>query len=208
MHLLVTAGPTREPLDAVRYLSNRSSGTLGIAIANAAADAGHDATLLLGPVSQPLNLHKKVTLLRFETVSELQTLLQEHFPSADALVMAAAVGDYRLAEPMPGKAERNKGDLTLKLTATPDLVSEVAKTKRDGQKVIAFALEERDQLEARARSKMQRKGVDAIVANPLETMDADDIEARFISVDGAIQRLASMSKADFATWLVRRLEAM
>ncbi len=204
MRVLITAGPTREPLDAVRYLSNRSSGTLGLALAHAAADAGHDTTLLLGPVQQPANLPDAVHRHGFETVDELRSLLAEQFLRHDVLIMAAAVGDYRLEGTLPPKAER-KDTLTLTLTATPDLVAGVASTKRKDQAVIAFALEDRDQLEQRAVEKLKRKHVDAIVANPLTTMDAGDIDAVLFTADGQREQPGRMSKTDFATWLIALL---
>lgn len=204
MHVLTTAGPTREPLDAVRFLSNRSSGTLGTAVANAAARAGHTATLLLGPVTRVVDPHPAVTLVRFETTDDLRYALEKHFPAADVLIMAAAVGDYALAGPLPGKTER-KDDLTLKLTATPDLVAGVAQTKRPDQTVIAFALEEDARLEPRAAAKMKRKGVDAIVANPLSTMNAADIDAVLLTAAGRREQPGPMPKPDFAAWLIDQL---
>ncbi|MEM1444773.1 MAG: phosphopantothenoylcysteine decarboxylase [Planctomycetota bacterium] len=206
--VLITAGPTREPIDAVRYLSNRSSGALGVALANAAAQAGHDVTLLLGPVDSAVaeRVDGTVTVERFETTAELQALLRDHFPHCALLIMAAAVADYRLAESetQDGKRER-RGDWTLRFEATPDLVAGCASNKRDGQRVVAFALEHPVQLEARATQKMQRKGVDAIVANPLETMDAEAIDAVLLTADGQREVPGAMSKLAFAAWIIERL---
>ena len=211
MNLLITAGPTREPIDDVRFISNRSSGQMGLALAQAAADAGHDVTLLLGPVMLPAALGDDVQIARFTTTAQLQALLTERFPACDTLVMAAAVADYRLAQPMTGKAKRGDG-LRLELEPTPDLVAQVAKTKRADQQVIAFALEEAAVLEERAAEKMQRKGVDAIVANPLSTMDAQRVAAVLLTADGQRHEPPStagsgadgpgQSKDAFARWLV------
>ncbi len=222
--LLITAGPTREPLDAVRYLSNRSSGTLGLALAHAAASAGHPTTLLLGPVmssvGQASNLSTgetpvptdasapPFTIHRFETVDDLQRKLEQLFPDHDALIMAAAVGDYRLdptkAPQKQGKTERKK-ELTLHLVGTPDVVAGIAQHKREDQTVIAFALEDPAQLEARAAEKMKRKGVDAIVANPLTTMDAADIDPVLLTADGHREAPGPMPKPAFAAWLINQL---
>lgn len=218
MHLLITAGPTREPIDEVRFISNRSSGRLGLALAQEAATAGHDVTLLLGPGPRAEDepAHPRCRTIRFETTADLQSLLHEQFRGCDVLVMAAAVADYRPRRAL-GKIARRKGQpLTLSLEPTPDLVAEIAATKRDdlaaiqkgGQKIIAFALEEATQLEQRAASKMQRKGVDAIVANPLGTMESPTIAPVLLTADG--RRLtppgANLSKADFAAWLLARID--
>lgn len=209
--LLITAGPTREPIDDVRFISNRSSGQMGLALARAAADAGHAVTLLLGPVMLPTALGDDVQIVRFTTTDDLQTLLAEHFPACDTLVMAAAVADYRLASPRTGKAPRSQG-MRLTLEPTPDLVAHVAATKRPDQRVIAFALEEAAVLEERAVEKMRRKGVDAIVANPLATMDADRVAAMLLTADGHRHEPPAtagsgadgpgQTKDAFARWLV------
>ncbi len=208
----MTAGPTREPIDAVRFISNRSSGAMGMAIADAAAEAGCDVTLLLGPVLAPAALAERVTVHRFTTTADLQALLAEHFGGCDVLIMAAAVADYRMREVSPGKAKR-AGSLKLELEATPDLVAGVAATKRADQRVIAFALEEAEALESRALEKMRRKGVDAVVANPLSTMEDGRVAAVYLTADGGREEPwgaggaggGLMSKPDFARWLVRRV---
>ena len=206
MHVLITAGPTREPIDEVRFISNRSSGQMGLALAEAAAEAGHDVTLLLGPVLVLASLGERVQVHRFTTTAELEALLGELFPAADLLVMAAAVADYRVTRAAAGKTARSKS-LKIQLEGTPDLVAGVAARKRPDQRVIAFALEEAETLEARARDKMQRKGVDGIVANPLSTMDADRIAGVLLTADGGRHEPGPMSKPDFARWLIEVLTA-
>lgn len=203
-HILITAGPTREPIDEVRFISNRSSGRMGIALARAAADAGHAVTLLLGPVLAPTTLGERVQVIRFTTTAELEALLNDCFRGCDQLIMAAAVADYRVAHTAAGKTKRQKR-LKIELEGTPDLVAGVAKTKRPGQRVIAFALEEPHELEARAVAKMKRKGVDAIVANPLVTMDGDSISAVLLTADGQREEPGPMRKEAFAAWLIQRL---
>ncbi|MEO1235209.1 MAG: phosphopantothenoylcysteine decarboxylase [Planctomycetota bacterium] len=204
MQILITAGPTREPIDEVRFISNRSSGRMGIALADAAARAGHGVTLLLGPVLAPTTLGERIEVVRFQTTAELEALLGEHFPQCDLLVMAAAVADYRVAGAVAGKTERKK-HLKIELEGTPDLVAGVASTKRDDQTVVAFALEEPHQLEERAVAKMKRKGVDAIVANPLVTMETDGIAGVLLTADGERDEPGAMDKEAFARWLIGRI---
>jgi len=202
--MLVTAGPTFEAIDRVRYLANRSSGATGVAIAEAAACAGYDVTLLLGPSEPPeVKIAGDIRVERFESTADLQRLLDEHFGECDVLVMAAAVADYRPVRVSDGKMERKtSGGLTIELESTPDLVAGCAKRKRADQRVIAFALEEPAKLAERAKAKLARKAVDAIVANPLETMGAAEINATVYTADGEAHHAGAMNKRDFAAWLV------
>lgn len=202
MRVLITAGPTREPIDAVRFISNRSSGQVGVALAEAAAAAGHDVTLLLGPTGTTPRL-ENVRLVRFESCADLQARLDEHFPACDVLLMAAAVADYRPVRPATGKLERQAGGpLTLDLEPTPDVVATITTRRRPDQRIIAFALEEPGRLEARATAKMQRKGVDAILANPLGTMEAATIEPTLFWADGQRVQPGTMPKSAFGRWLI------
>lgn len=210
--LLITAGPTHEPIDEVRYLGNRSSGRLGVALADAAADRGWRVTLLLGPTAAEPT-HTAVTVCRFQTTADLQALMEDHAPRCDVLVMAAAVADYR---PVPGqhpgqagggKIKRAAGELTLRLESTPDLIAAEAARKRADQLFVAFALEPRERMLDSARAKLERKGTDAIVANPLETMDAQTIEATLITPGGVVaQTDGPISKTGFAPWLLDQLD--
>lgn len=175
--LLITAGPTHEPIDSVRFIGNRSSGRLGVELADRAARSGWDVRLLLGP-SALTPTDSSVGLVRFRTTAELQSLLDREFPVCDVLVMAAAVADYRPRQSDPaGKIKRQAQGLTLELEATPDLLAGLAKTKRSDQTMVGFALEPRDRMLESAKAKLERKSLDLIVANPLETMDAESIEA-------------------------------
>jgi len=204
--VLITAGPTHEPIDGVRYLANRSSGRLGIALADEAASRGHATTILLGPTHlEPTDT--RVTTHRFQTTADLRALLGNHFPACDILIMAAAVADYRplpLADLPPGaKLRRGDGPMSLALEPTPDLLAELAGRKRSDQLTIGFALEAPERLEASAREKLRRKGLDAIVANPLETMDAEGIDATVYWASGAEHATdGAMAKRAFAGWLL------
>lgn len=208
--LLITAGPTHEPIDAVRFLGNRSSGRLGVALADEAASRGWDVTLLLGPVSRTPS-DSRVRILRFRTCADLQTLLEETTEACDVLVMAAAVADYRpKVDPafFGGKFRRKNQNLTLELEPTPDLLSQVAARRRPDQLMVGFALEPREELMASARAKLERKKIDLVVANPLETMDGETIEAVVLAKDGSESRTgAAISKPEFARWMMDLIES-
>jgi phosphopantothenoylcysteine decarboxylase / phosphopantothenate---cysteine ligase len=210
--ILVTAGPTHERIDDVRYIANRSSGRMGIALAEAACRAGHEVTLLLGPVSAEPNHRNAGTgspqVERFESTADLQALLDRHFPHCDVLIMAAAVADYRPAAHISGKLPRAGGKLVLELDPTPDLVAGCAARRRPDQRTVAFALEHAERMHERALAKMQAKGVDAIVANPLDTMGSRLVSGVVYTADGrTIQpEIRTLDKSAFAAWLVRWIQ--
>jgi phosphopantothenoylcysteine decarboxylase/phosphopantothenate--cysteine ligase len=205
--LLVTAGPTHEPLDAVRYLANRSSGRMGLALAEEAARRGHPTTLLLGPTGLQPPESTPVSVIRFQTAAELQEELRRCWPVHDVLIMAAAVADFRPASGGEGgKISRGEAGLTLQLEPTPDLLADLAERTRPDQTVIGFALEPSKRLEESARRKLTDKGVDAIVANPLRTMNAERITATVYLRDGRVLTPPpDLAKAKFAQWLLDRL---
>jgi phosphopantothenoylcysteine decarboxylase/phosphopantothenate--cysteine ligase len=208
--LLITAGPTHEPIDSVRFIGNRSSGRMGIALAEAAAQLGWEVTLLLGPVSAAVPTHDRIQIERFRTCDDLQHLLGTHADRADILIMAAAVADYR-PKPNPamsgGKFRRTGGPITLELESTPDLLAGVSATGRADQLFVGFALEPRADLLASAQSKLRRKKIDLVVANPLETMDSSAVEALILASDGSVEHTDGvLSKAAFAHWLLARID--
>ena len=200
--LLVTAGPTREPIDSVRYLSNRSSGRMGIALAAAARSMGWDTTLLLGPVTA--TIPPELEPIRFETTDELAALLASHWPGHDLLIMAAAVCDHRPAERSAGKLHRD-GPYSLLLEPTEDLLAGLDPTTRPEQVRVGFALEPLETMEASARTKLERKHLDAIVANPLETMDSETVDGVLIDGSGSTAAPPRSTKDDFAGWLLAEL---
>lgn len=210
--LLITAGPTYEPIDAVRFIGNRSSGRLGSALADHAADQGWDVTLLLGP--NAVTPHNPgVRLIRFQSCADLERALEAQLPEHDTLIMAAAVADYRPAPDeinLKGKRRREGGDLSIKLESTPDLLKSCAARAREDQLLVGFALEPRERLVDSALAKLGRKNIDLIVANALETMDSDSIEALLIGnpnrgMDLRDQTPGVITKADFAAWLIDTL---
>ncbi|MDX2147087.1 MAG: phosphopantothenoylcysteine decarboxylase [Planctomycetota bacterium] len=207
--LLITAGPTHEPIDSVRFIGNRSSGRMGAAVADAAASAGWETTLLLGP-APALPTHPGVRLIRFRTCADLQALLRQHAPDCDVLIMAAAVADYR-PKPNPlmsgGKFRRTSQVFTLELEPTPDLIAEVSTNRRDGQFLVGFALEPAAELLDAARGKLERKRLDMVVGNPLETMDSSDVSATLVGPGGWTTSSGHMTKAEFAPWLLDVIDA-
>jgi phosphopantothenoylcysteine decarboxylase/phosphopantothenate--cysteine ligase len=164
MRVLVTAGGTREPIDAVRYIGNRSSGRMGVALAERAARRGAEVTLIAANVALPTP--RDVRRVDVSTAAELADAVREEFADAHLLLMAAAVADFRPARAEPGKISReDAGDLDIHLEPTDDVLAAVAAGRRDDQIVVAFAAEHGGDAVARARDKLHRKRADAIVVN-------------------------------------------
>jgi phosphopantothenoylcysteine decarboxylase / phosphopantothenate---cysteine ligase len=197
LRLLVTAGPTREPLDPVRFLSNRSSGKMGYALAGTARDRGAEVTLLSGPVSLPRP--PGVRLESFETAADLHGLLVREFPECDGLAMAAAVADF-IPEESATRLHREDGDRSLRLAAGRDILSSL-KPLRRGQTVVAFAAETGD-LEARGRRKMEAKGADLIVINDVGRADigfeSEENEVLLLTREGTRLEVSRRSKREVA----------
>lgn len=205
--LLVTAGPTREAIDPVRYISNHSSGKMGFAIAAAAAAAGCETTLIAGPVS----LATPPGCRRLDVVSaaEMKAAVLKEFPGHDALVMCAAVADYRPAKAASQKVHKS-GDTELPLVRTDDILMAVKEIRKPGQKVMGFAAET-EGLEASAKGKLQKKKLDWIVANDVSRSDigfnADSNEATVYSAEATPVQLPKMPKAELAKALVKMILA-
>ena len=205
MKILVTAGPTRERIDAVRFITNASSGRMGCAVAEAALAAGHEVTLLLGPCTS--QSPQGCRLVRFVSVSDLAAAMEEHFPACDAAVMAAAVGDFTVSAPADGKIKRSDGPVTLHLEPTADLLAGVSRRKLPGQRIVAFAVEDgcRDAIETAARSKLADKGADYIVVNTPAAMGSPTSQACILSPTGYILPWAKRDKEELAVRIVALL---
>jgi len=211
--LLITAGPTHEPIDAVRYIANRSSGQLGVALAEEAAQRGWRVILLLGPTNTAPTL-PGVRLIRFQSTADLESALIEHLSWCDVLIMAAAVADYRpiISESdLETKCRRTTDKMVIELSPTPDLLAGCADRRRDDQTIVGFALEPRAEMIESARRKLTRKKIDMVVANPLETMDSDQIEATILGREGTGLEAGrstpgAIAKTEFAGWLLGVLE--
>ena len=167
--LLITAGATREPIDPVRFISNRSSGRMGFALAEAAQDRGAEVTLVAGITSVRPPLGARV--IKVSSAEEMRNAVAREVVNATIFMAAAAVSDYRAKEKAATKIKKSDADLELKLERTADIVAEVAQGRTNGQLVIGFAAETNDLL-THAREKLFRKGLDAVVANDVSREDA------------------------------------
>ncbi len=163
LQVLVTCGPTREPLDPVRFISNRSTGTLGIELARAFAARGHQVVLAAGPIDLPKDLGPRIRVVRFETARELHKIALKEFKRCDAVCMTAAVADFRPAAQSSAKIKRGKSALTVRLIPNPDILADLGRRKRPVQVLVGFAVES-SQVEARAKAKLIKKKLDLIVA--------------------------------------------
>lgn len=197
--VLVTAGPTREPVDPVRFLSNRSSGKMGYALAAAAARRGAQVTVISGPVTLPPP--PGCDLIRVETAAEMQEAVLARCAESDVVIGAAAVADYTPAAPADGKLKRGKSPVRLELQPTTDIIAECGRRKRTGQFVVAFAAETEDLLK-HARAKLTAKHADMVVANdvsrPDTGMESDRNAGWLLFADGSQEELPEMDKARFA----------
>jgi phosphopantothenoylcysteine decarboxylase/phosphopantothenate--cysteine ligase len=160
--ILVTAGPCREAIDPVRYISNRSSGKMGYALARAARDLGALVTLVSGPTD--LTPPTDISFIEVETTDQMAKAVLSRFPKSDCLIMAAAPSDFTPRRPEKTKIKKDAADLSLQLKPTIDILREVAKVRRKGQRVIGFALETDNDI-ANARRKLIEKKLDLIVLN-------------------------------------------
>ncbi len=211
--ILVTAGPTWEPIDEVRYLGNRSSGQMGLEIATATAMAGCPTTLLRGPATRaPTSEITDLTQLRFESARDLESLIHVQWPNHDILVMAAAVADFRPKRQTetPAKIRRNDGPLALNLEPVPDILAGLATKDPPGRIRIGFALEPPESLIDSAKEKLRRKSLSGIIANPISTLDSEVIDATYIHADGRTERAAPgpIPKSEFAQWLANLLHTL
>lgn len=209
LRVMVTAGPSREALDPVRYISNRSSGKMGYAIAQAAQKRGAEVTLLSGPVAIEAPLGVK--LVPFTTTQELLDRASELAREQDLLIQAAAPADYRAKEVAPQKIKKQGGEpMTFTLVENPDVAATLGKAKRSGQVFVGFAAETNDVL-AHAKDKLARKNLDMIVANdvtrPGAGFDVDTNIVTLITKDGQ-EALPMMSKAEVAQRILDRALAL
>jgi phosphopantothenoylcysteine decarboxylase / phosphopantothenate---cysteine ligase len=187
LRVLVTAGGTREPIDAVRYVGNRSSGRMGVALAAEAARRGADVVLVGANLA--VEAPAGARTIAVETAAELEAATAAEFDAADILLMTAAVADFRPAEPSDGKLKKaGREDLTVRLESTADVLAGLAGRRREGQTLVGFAAEHGGDGLAHAREKLERKGLDAVVLNDVSQpgigFDADDNEVTIVAADG------------------------
>lgn len=207
MRLLVTAGPTCEDIDDVRFLTNRSTGMMGYAVATEAARRGHRVELVSGPTHLAAPQGVKLTGIR--SARELLEACLGLWSDCDALVAAAAVSDYRPAERAPGKLKKSKGEQALRLVSNPDVAAELGSRKRPGQIIVGFALEATHILQSRssAEAKLADKGQDMTVLNGPAAMGAGGAEVSFFSPEKGWSEPAVLDKARVAERILDYLEA-
>ena len=206
--VLVTAGGTREPIDAVRFLGNRSSGRMGFAIADAAAARGAQVAVVAANVALARNA--RVRYVDVATAAELARACEREFDATDVLVMCAAVADFAPAAPAPGKIARD-GRLVLELEPTADVLAGLSARRREGQTIVGFAAEHGNGALARAREKLKRKALDAIVCNDVSVpgvgFDAARNEVTILTASGE-QHVASAPKRQIAEAVLDAVETL
>ena len=207
MNMLVTAGPTREAIDPVRFLSNRSSGRMGFAVAAKAAEAGHGVRLIAGPVA----LETPAGVERIDVVSadDMSVAVTEHVAWCDALVMAAAVADWRPTVAGSRKLKKGEGPPRLQLERTTDILQSIS--HRKGERIfVGFAAETGDP-ETEATRKLAAKGLDMIVANDVSRPDAgfevDTNAVTFIEPNGTVCHIDTAPKTQIAVAIIQWLES-
>ena len=196
--LLITAGPSREPIDPVRYLSNRSSGKMGCALARAALRRGAEVALVMGPTALVPPAGARV--IPVTTAAEMRDAVFKEYPRCTAVIMAAAVADYHAAAVAEKKIKRGKQAIELRLEPNPDILKELGQNK-DGKWLIGFAAET-EELTGNAQKKLREKNLDMVVANNVAEagsgFDGDNNIATIVDRTGAIRALPLMSKDDLA----------
>ena len=205
MKFLISAGPTREAIDSVRFITNGSTGKMGVAVAQIAIDAGHEVLLLAGP---GVISNETIPRENFTSVEDLQNALAKNFANCDALIMSAAVGDFTVQNIAGRKLSRHAGPISLTLEPTPDLLAGISKQKTDSQLICAFAVEDgsQDEIEAKAKMEMQKKGADFSVVNTPSAMGADNSLACIMSPEKVELPWNTRSKSQLAVEIIKLLE--
>lgn len=209
--ILITAGPTHEPIDAVRFLGNSSSGKMGYAIAEEAARRGAEVTLVSGPVALKAT-HPAIKVVPVTTALQMQQAAEEAFDGADAAIMAAAVADYRPATCADGKIKREDGTLTsIQLIENPDIAAGLGRKKRQGQVLVGFALET-ENLRKNGERKLKAKNLDLIVLNnasePGAGFNVDTNHIAVMDAQGGIEQFDLKPKTQVACDILDRLQML
>jgi phosphopantothenoylcysteine decarboxylase/phosphopantothenate--cysteine ligase len=204
--IVVTAGPTREPVDPVRFISNHSSGKMGVAIASAAWRRGAEVVLITGPAT--VGPPPGACVVRVETTEQMRDAVERELPSADVLIMAAAPADFRASLVAPEKIKKASAPSELKLSPTPDILASTINARRPGSIVVGFALETNDVI-AHGREKLDRKQLDLVVVNDATEKGAgfgvDTNRVTLLARDGADERLPLMPKHEVADVILDRV---
>jgi phosphopantothenoylcysteine decarboxylase/phosphopantothenate--cysteine ligase len=208
--ILITAGPTLEEIDPVRYISNYSSGKMGLALTRAALEAGASVTLVLGPVHIPILTHAELEVIHVKGAQEMYQAALQHFEKADIGIMAAAVADYRPESIAEQKIKKTGDQLVLKLIKNPDIAAELGRRKRPEQFLVGFALETENQ-EVNALSKLHKKNLDLIVLNSPNTPGAaflhDTNQVSLLEADGTQQEFPLKTKDEVALDILNALHS-
>jgi phosphopantothenoylcysteine decarboxylase/phosphopantothenate--cysteine ligase len=198
---LITAGPTREAIDPVRYISNRSSGKMGYAVAEAALDAGHDVILISGPVNFAPPRNTK--FISVSTSDEMFDAVHQHADSSDVCVLCAAVADYKPAEVSPVKIKKCAAQVSLELIPTRDILQSLGQRHNRQFLLVGFAAET-DHIEANATKKLREKNCDIIVANDVRIgMETDENELLILFRNGETKKISRAPKTFLARELVK-----
>jgi phosphopantothenoylcysteine decarboxylase/phosphopantothenate--cysteine ligase len=200
MNILITAGPTREYIDPVRFISNASSGKMGYALAGAAIKAGHRVTLITAPTN--LKKPKEAKIVEVQTSGEMFEAVKKHFPKSKCLIMAAAVADYKPKKKSKTKIKKENTDLTLQLKLTQDILKWAGRYKKKNQIIVGFALEDKD-LKKNAEKKLHDKNLDMIVANSPAAIDADRSTIHIKTKDTDWVTLSNKSKQTTAKKIIQ-----
>jgi len=205
VRFLITAGPTREPIDPVRYISNRSSGKMGYAIAEAAIEAGHEVVLISGPVG--VDRPRGAAVIPVSTSDQMLEAVQRHVRNCDILVMCAAVADYKPAKVSKNKIKKRSENVSLELVPTRDILSSLPKDRQ--YLVVGFAAET-ENVEANAQKKLREKNCDIVVANDVSRadsgMESDQNEVEILFRDGETKTISRASKKIISRDLVKYFE--
>jgi phosphopantothenoylcysteine decarboxylase/phosphopantothenate--cysteine ligase len=208
--VLITAGPTYEKIDPVRFIGNYSSGKMGFAIAESCARQGAEVTLITGPVQQSLR-NKSIRRINVESAEEMYKAAMQHFEQADGAVLCAAVADFTPITSAATKIKREKDHLTLELKPTQDIAASLGRIKKLEQFIVGFALET-DNEEANAKDKMERKNFDFIVLNSLQDTDSgfgfDTNKITIIHRSGLEKKFQLKSKLDVADDIVNEINTL
>ena len=202
MHILITAGGTREYIDPVRFISNASSGRMGYALARAAIAAGHEVTLVSASDLQP---PVGIDFVGVDSAAEMFTAVKKFFAKCDCLIMAAAVADYTPARQAKTKIESAKGELTIKLKPTADILKWAGNHKKN-QIVVGFALEDKD-LRNRAEKKLREKNLDMIIVNTPAAIGAERSTVHIKTPTSHWRRIEDATKAAIADRIVRQVQS-
>jgi phosphopantothenoylcysteine decarboxylase/phosphopantothenate--cysteine ligase len=193
--ILITSGPTRQYIDPVRYISNASSGMMGRCLASAAIDAGHDVTIVSGPVN--VDYPKSAKLINVISTEDMLKAAEEIFRACDGMIGAAAPCDYRPVNVADHKIKKSGDSLNIKLVETPDIVATLGKSKRDDQWSVGFALETED-ARFRAITKLQKKCCDLVVLNGASAIESADNSVEIIAPTGEVIDSIEGSKKNVA----------